>query len=581
MMKWLTWGPLVFKRAMAEDKPICLFVTHDGYWSRVQMRRVSRDEQAVSWLTQQYIPVHVNAEEYPEVSNFALEFLKVSSGRAGWPLVLWLTPSGEPIMSLNSLALEDDIPKRFGLITHLRLIARHWRDPAWSETNAPALERIRALSDLESLRRAGALSYEEYMIDYAERWILRVDPVWGGFSSPFKFPLPLILSGLLGVWNQLGHSQHLHVVEYSLQQLLRGGVYDHVGGGVWRYSVDELWSSGCYEKLLIDQAHFTMMLTSLYRITKKRIYGDALRSAAQLICDEFASPDGGFVARIGLEDHDASQLQMGAFHQASWSHDEIRSLLEPQDAEWFIESFLSPTSSSIREDHYDRQRYLPRVDYPLNEEESEYWRQLRVKLLKARKSRHKLDRSPWRVCTDNAVASVALARAALVLDEPSWFQASRDGMTWLREHLWDGLRLWRAYRDRERISVEGCLEDYMSMTWSLAEISTYTNDPHDAHLAEVIFDRAYDLFKDPNGGGFFHAPLERRRLLPIAEKPTLDGVDLSGNAWAMLALKRLTQLTSSPFHRREFTELAERFAGSVSCQTSSVVSVVGALLNRS
>ena len=121
----------------------------------------------------------------------------------------------------------------------------------------------------------------------------------------------------------------------------------------------------------------------------------------------------------------------------------------------------------------------------------------------------------------------------------------------------------------------------MSVTWALAEFSKYTGDQSDAQLAEVTFDTAYHLFKDLGGGGFFHASPHRRKLLPLNEKPTLDGIDLSGNAWSILALKSLSEITASSFHRDELYELCERFVGSVSCQTSSVVSLVGSLLRRS
>ena len=581
MINWQTWEALTFKKAQAENKPICLIVTHDGYWSRVMMRRALRHPLFTSLLNEAYVAIQANAEEYPEVSSFALKFLKVSTGRAGWPLVLWLTPTGEPIMGLNSLTLEDEAPQKFGLITHLKIIAEHWRDPAWSDINRPALERIQSLSDFSSMRHAGQLSPDEYMIDYAERWILRVDPIWGGFSSPLKFPLPLVLSGLLGVWNELGHPQHLQVAEYSLGQMLSGGVFDHVGGGIWRYSLDEQWSSGCHEKLLIDQAHFILLLSSLYRVTQRRVYRDALAVTAQLLIEEFASSEGGFIGRIGLEDHDVSKLDRGAFHQASWSHEEVLEALEPIDAEWFMNSFLSPIHTSQRELGHNGQRYLPRLAYPLSDEEARYWKKLRPILFNIRKKRDSLDRSSWRVCVDNAVASVALAQAALILDEPMWFKASQNTLDWLIEELWDGRRLFRAFHGKKRVLSEGCLEDYMSMTWALSELSLYTGDQHKAQLSEVIFDTAFDLFKDMEGKGFFHASPRRRKLLAIKEKPTLDGVDLSGNAWAVFALKRLSELTNSSFHHNEFLELAESFAGSVSCQMSCAVSTVASLLKRS
>ena len=580
MINLLDWSSLVFKRAQVEDKPICVFVMQDGYWSRVLIKRIFRDNRVISLLEQSYITVRVNAEEYPEVSNFTLKFLKISTGQAGYPLVMWFTPKGIPIMGMTSLSLDDRPPQSFGLITHLKLIARYWRDPAWNETNQLALEEIRHLSEFKSTRRADQLSYEEYMIDYAERWILKVDPIWGGFTSPQKFPLPLVLSGILGVWNELGYAQHLHVVEYSLVQLLKGGVYDHIGGGIWRYSMDEKWSSGCYEKLLIDQAHFTLLLTQLYRITKRRIYRDALRATAELIYRDFVSADGGLITRIGLEDHDESMISRGAFHQASWSNDEIYSTLEIQDAEWFIKSFLSPEALSRRESNHSSHRYVPRITYHLNEQEAKYWERLRPKLLQSRRSRDPLDRSLWRITVDNAIASVALARAAFILDEPAWFRTSRTTIKWIHDELWDGLHLYRGYHDKSRLSTQGCLEDYMSVTWALSEFSAYTGDQSQAQLAEVIFDTAFTRFKDVNRGGFFHVALDRRRLLPIEEKPTLDGVDLSGNAWAILALKRLSELTSSPFHRTELIELAERFFESISCQTSSVVSVVGGLFSK-
>lgn len=581
MIDWLRWGPLIFKRARAEDRPIFLLISTESYWSRVCLRQISKDERVADVLKQSYIAVHLDATEYPDVSQLFLKFIRISTGRAGCPLMMWLRPDGLPLMGASNMPFEDEPPGKFGLITHLKIIAHRWREPRWEDVNEPALERLKRLSNLDDIPLLSYETPEEYMIDYAERWILRVDPNLGGFSSPLKFPLPLVLSGLLGVWDQLGEPQHLHVVEYSLEQMLRGSIYDHIGGGVWRYSAHDHWNSACYEKELTDQCHLILALTSLYQITQLPKYSRAIRSMIRSILREFRDPRGGFVSTVGLEDHDLSRSK-NTFSQHSWSEEEVYELLDAEDAEWFIQSFLAHEVQSKRETEHGGVRRIPRLMYSLDEDEARYWDSIRPRLEVARRQRYggRPHRSSLRVCSHNSLAAVTLMRASVILDEPQWFRIARSTLTWISTGLWDGLRLSRAVRGEHRLSVEACLEDYMSTAWALSELALYVDDSHSAHLAEVIFDQGYERFKDQEGGGFFQASPARRSLLPVHEKPVLDTGDLSGNAWALLALERLYTKTRSSLYQAELVNLADQLAKSAPGQMTSLAGLIASLINQ-
>ena len=574
---WCSWAPESLSRAQSEHKPIFLLLIHDSYWSRVAQRRFSRPSPLRDLVATSYVPILAHVEDHPEVNAFFAKFIKLSTGTVGWPMLLWLTPTGSPIMGSVYLPFEEKTPYfRVGLFGCLQVIARYWDDPRWRETNAQPMSWINTLSRLDGDRTTPA-TRDAWMSTYASRWIKRFDPYWGGFSGAPKFPLSSVLSGLLGVWNAHGEEACLEVVEYTLEKKLTGGIYDHIGGGIFRYSLDRQWRSSCFEKTLSDNCELAQILLSLYRITEHESYAHTVREIIDALLRDFKKGGQGFIARVGLDDQGVSNLSTSLFHYYSWSQEEARSVLTPDEADWFIQSFSINQMASPLERHHESDRRIPRLDYPLNSEEYAYWSTLRTRLYLARKQRFKIYTSTKQICTYNALAITVLAKAAMILNEPLWLTQAQQVAQFLCSALWDGQRLSRSYHQRQVSQEEGCLEDYMSLSYALSVLYDCTEDLYFANLSELIFERGHALFKDHRCGGYFQAIKHRRELLPVPEKPILDGIETSGNAWALLALMKLYQRERSSFYLSETESLLDLIIQARDLAPGSTSSIVNAL----
>ena len=576
-LSWLPWAPDSFSRAQHEHKPIFLLLMHDSYWSRVALRRFNQKRAWRGILSTDYIPICAYVEDHPDVNAFFSKFIKISTGSVGWPMLVWLTPTGLPIMGSVYLAFDDDTPHfSVGLTGCLKVIAEHWDDPRWQEVNTRSLSWIRSLSSIHEARSARP-DHHDWMIEYAGRWLKRLDPDWGGFSGSPKFPLTSVLRGLMGVWNSLGEPACLEAVEYTVEKKLLGGIYDHIGGGIFRYSLDRKWRSSCFEKTLSDNCEFAHVLLSLYRITHDKTYAERLREIIEFLLRDLKLEGQGFISRLGMDDQGFSNLNTSMFHYYSWSQEEVRSILKSDEADWFIRSFSLNQMASPLEDHHASDRRIPRLDYPLTSEEYQYWSSLKLRLYLARKVRSPLHKSQKQICVYNALAIVVLSKSAVVLNEPKWLTCAQQIAHFLCSALWNGHKLYRGYHRRKQSDQEGYLEDYMSLSYALSVLYDCTDDAYFANLSEIIFERGYELFKDQDNGGFYQANKTQRALLPIPEKPLLDGIETSGNAWALLALIKLYHRERSSFYLNEIESLFTLITQAEGLAPGSTSTIVSAL----
>lgn len=587
---WRVWSDEAFEEARSAEKPIFLSIGYSTcHWCQVMARESFEDLEIAEALNSLFIPIKVDREELPDVDAVYMEFLQITTGEGGWPMNLFLTPERRPLFASTYLPARDgDRDVKVGLYTYLKVMAKSWRDPRLVAQGEAPLRVLREYA----LQPPVAQLNSEWLTEAAQAWMSEHDDIWGGFTAPPKFLRPAMLEALLRAWSLLGDPSYLKAVETTLERLYCGGIYDQLGGGMSRYSVDNRWWLPHFEKMLYDNAQLVTIALETFQVTRRPLFEHIARDTLRFIERELQVSNGAWAAAIDSESvNDRADRIEGYFY--TWSYAELESALSQEELEWVVatfgveragniqhhsaiekggakrpvgevkaegsadaESSNEQAQSSSEEDESTESplsgRNLLRLYEPLDAEERVYWEPLRERLYQLREQRAHPTRDEQVICAWNAFALSAFARAAVTLADPHYLLVAQTCARFLTSVMWDGAqlkRVWRAQGDPDAASA-GVLEDYMAMVIGLLDLFEASGEVESLYQAIEIYEAA-ERFFDQERGGFFRCPPERRAGLIYEEKPLIDGVEPSGNALAALAALRLHQLTDLPHYRAQ------------------------------
>ena len=488
---WYPWGEEAFERARAEDKPVLLSVGYSAcHWCHVMERESFEDEATARLMNESFVSIKVDREERPDVDSVYMDAVVALTGHGGWPMTVFLTPQGEPFFGGTYYPPEPrhGMPAFQQVLVALAEAYRTQRDDVAHQAAAlvDALER--------NARRAPSADplTEELMAEAVDALRLQYDPQWGGFGRAPKFPPASTIEFLLrrGAFDMaLG----------TLDGMRAGGMYDVVGGGFHRYSVDGQWLVPHFEKMLYDNA----LLASVYMHAAKRLGDDRYAQIADATIDyvlrELALDGGGFAS---AQDADTDGVEGLTF---TWA-----------PGEGAPEELLQP---------FEHGRFVLRGE--LDDE-------TRARLLAIRAERPQPLRDDKAIASWNGLMLAALAQAGRV--EP----AVRLGEFLLGPLSTSEGRLHRTWRDGVAKGT-GYLEDYADVAYGLLELHVATGDPRWLREAHRLATLAVDLFADEEGGGFFQTPRDGEQL--VARKKELDDHPTpSGNAMLAYVLLRLARI---------------------------------------
>ena len=608
---WRGWSEEAFLDAQRLDRPVFLSIGYSTcHWCHVMERESFEDETLAQFMNEHFIAIKVDREERPEIDALYMDFLQITTGEGGWPMNLFLTPTKRPIFAATYLPPRDgDRGVKVGLLSYLKVMQKSWRDPRLlAQGDAP----LRVLREYALQPPVSQLS-ADWIDTAAQEWMKDFDEDWGGFSAPPKFVRPAMLEALLRAWHRDGDSRYLQAVEVTLERLSCGGIYDHIGGGVSRYSVDNRWWLPHFEKMLYDNAQLISVSLEVYQITKRKLYAELARDCLSFIERELQVETGAWAAAIDAESlTDRGELVEG--HYYTWTYQELTQLFTTEELEWLTATFGLSDHGNIfeaqaseseetnnaaevndgqvgerpteGESHQAPQyitkgldgRNLFRVYEPLDEEEQRYWRPLRDKLYQARMQRPQPARDEQVICSWNAMMLSALSRAASVLADPHYLNLAKSTAEFLTQRMWDGARVKRVWRHQgdEAQQTDGVLEDYMSLSLGLIDYFEASGEVSALHYAIEIYEAA-EVFFDQERGGFFRVDLNRRRSLPYEEKPLIDGAEPSGNALAALAALKLHLLTDIPHYRAQADSTLKAIGSIMSAQPTATPKALCAL----
>ncbi len=557
-VNWMPWGSEALAKARSENKLIFLSIGYSAcHWCHVMEHESFEDEQVAALLNESYIPIKVDREERPDLDEIYMTATMVfSGGHGGWPMSVFLAPDLKPVFA-GTYFPKEDAQGRPGIKTILRVIGKRWSDDPSSLTG-DSDKVVEIIRQHHGSHESGEAISPDGVRAAAEAVLRAFDRSLGGITSDAnKFPPSPALDLFLRTWRRTGTQSFLSAVELTLEKMGDGGIYDHLGGGIHRYSTDPNWLVPHFEKMLYDQALVAAAYADAYQATTRDAHKKQFADRARGICDyvlrDLSSPDGAFHAS---EDADSEGLE-GKFYV--WTRDEVAGILGDE------------RTTKIFCSHYDISEYgnwmHPGDDHvpagPKNilhvvrpaatiaqlektplEEIERLLSGARARLLAEREKRicPGLDDkilSGW-----NGLMIGALARVGAVLGEPRYLQAAARAADFvLTEMRLDGRLCATWGKGRPRLAAYAT--DYAFLIDGLLELFEATGDFARLQQAAELTDTLLDHYWDADQGGFFLTADDHEELL-VRSKTAIDGATPSANSVMLGVLLKLAELLNRP-----------------------------------
>jgi uncharacterized protein YyaL (SSP411 family) len=502
-VEWYPWGEEALERARAEDKPILLSIGYAAcHWCHVMAHESFEDPETAALMNERFVNIKVDREERPDLDALYMDAVVAMTGHGGWPMTVFLTPAGEPFLGGTYFPPEPG----HGLPAFRDVLVAV--SDAYDQRRGDVARQAQAL--VEALQHAPAPSSDpltESLLNEAVRTLRRqFDAEWGGFGGAPKFPPASVLEFLLRRHAKTGDDEALEMVTRTLDGMAAGGMYDLLGGGFHRYSVDARWLVPHFEKMLYDNALLASVYLHGWVVTGDARYRKVTEATLDYMLRELRLPEGGFAS---AQDADTNGVEGLTF---TWTAKEgaPAELLQP----------------------FEHGRSILRGE--LDEE-------LRRRLFELRERRPKPLRDDKAIAAWNGLALAALAEAGRRLERTDLVDAARDLADFLLGALSgdDGrlFRSWRAGRARN----PGYLDDYADVANGLYELHVATGELRWLHEANRLARLAVELFADAERGGFFLSPSDAERL--VARKKELeDNPTPSGNSMLAFVLIRIGRI---------------------------------------
>lgn len=549
---WHPWGEEAFARARAESKPVLLSIGYSTcHWCHVMEREVFEDAATGAYLKEHFISIKVDREERPDVDRIYMSFVQVTTGSGGWPLNVFLTPELKPFYGGTYFPPEP----RHGRPSFRQLLERIVE--LWGQRRAELVEsaeeltgRLRAMAqqDPGNSFPAGLRELE----GAGQTFLGEFDPVHGGFGGPPKFPRPSQPLFLLRYAHRFGDAAARDAVVMTCDRMAAGGMYDQLGDGFARYSVDERWLVPHFEKMLYDNAQLLQLYLDVHVLTAEARHAEVARGIARYVLRDMTSPEGGFYS---AEDAD-SEGQEGKFY--CWTKLELSTALTPGELEAVVRHYgITEEGNFVDHSHPQPLRglnVLSVVEPNLSGEHAVLLANAREKLMDLRARRVRPHRDDKVLVSWNGMMLGALARAGVILDEPACLAAANRNADFIQARMWDPATgtLFHRWRDGERDTVQ-LLDAYANLLAGLTDLYEATLDPHRLAFAVAVAESMIRRFHDAEAGGFWQTTADAPHLL-VRSKEDYDGAEPSGNSVAALALLRLAAICD----RKDWREAAER-----------------------
>lgn len=593
---WLPWSDGALARAAREDKLVFLSVGYSTcHWCHVMERESFENPAVAAVMNRHFINIKVDREERPDLDAAYMAYVQATTGQGGWPMSVWLTPQGRPVFGGTYFPPEDR-HGRAGFTRVCEELARLWRDERGRIADGAErmLEHLRA-DGRRGSTDDGGLAGPEVFTAFLRQCQSLFDGGHGGFGGAPKFPrpsVPRLLMRLVERWgiDSADGQSAWRMSETTLRAMAAGGIHDHLGGGFHRYSVDRWWHVPHYEKMLYDQSQIAEACLDAWQLSGDDRFREVAEGVFGYLTRTLRDAGGAFHAAEdadSLATPEAGHKSEGAFW--TWEADEISRLLAPREAAIFCAAYGVEAAGNARpasDPHGElagRNTLFRAVDDAalaamFDCEEAEVRRVLetsRATLLGHRARRPPPHRDDKIVAAWNGLAIGALARGGRVLGRPDLVQAAADAAAWIREHLWDGVTLWRSHRGK-RGNAAGFPADHAMMIAGLIEL--HGAQPANDWLAWALElqKRLDERFWDEEACGYVMRPQAGGEVL-LSIREDYDGAEPSPNHLAAENLLRLAAWCDKPAFAARAEDLLRAGSAMLEGQSFGAPVLLGAL----
>ncbi len=548
---WYPWGEEALRLAREEDKPIFLSIGYAAcHWCHVMERESFESEAIAEQLNQDFVCIKVDREERPDLDEIYMAATQLITHSGGWPMSVFLTPDLKPFYAGTYFPPEDRWG-RPGFPTLLRELARAWRERR-AEVLTQADRVVEAMEQFTGGAQGQGAVNETLVKNAVQAFERGYEPAYGGFGQAPKFPPSMRLELFLRRHHQENNLRLLRIADHTLEMMARGGMYDQVGGGFHRYSVDEKWLVPHFEKMLYDNALLSRVYTLAFEETQNWFYGRVAREIFDYILREMTHPEGGIYSTT---DADSEGVE-GKFFV--WDPEEVEAVLGAEDGSLFCriydisrggnwEGHSIPNLLNRNLDDWAQELHtgVEDLDARLGA--------LRRKLWEHREKRvHPLldDKilSGW-----NGLMIRAFAEGYRVLRDDRYREAAEHAAEFVLTRMREGGRLLRSYRNGQA-GLNAYLEDYSYLSLALLDLHLATGNERWKDEGLRLLEQLEARFWDATDGGYYFTSHDHEQLITRA-KGFQDGATPSGASMAVLAHIRAAHITGDEDHRRQAAEM--------------------------
>ncbi|HHZ89321.1 TPA: thioredoxin domain-containing protein [Candidatus Poribacteria bacterium] len=541
---WYPWGEEALNLAKELDKPILLSIGYSAcHWCHVMERESFENEEIAAIMNKHYINIKVDREERPDLDEIYMSAVQIMTGSGGWPMTVFLTPDRKPFYG-GTYFPPDDRYGRPGFPKLLVAVKDAYQNKR-ADIDEQAEKLVSHINQISNPESVDDLLLDDKIIEQAfYHYQNRFDSQHGGFGQAPKFPPGMGLILLLRYWKRSGNSRALHIVEFTLEKMARGGMYDQLGGGFHRYSTDEIWLVPHFEKMLYDNSLLTVAYLEAFQATSKPFYREVVEETLDYVLREmYNQQNGGFYS---TQDADSEGVE-GKFFV--WTPGEVEQILGQADAKIFCD-FYDVTDHG----NFEHQNILW-VKTPADL----YAKKIKIdqanlvnilnrckkKLFEIRDKRIKPGLDDKILTSWNGLMIRSMGLAYQILGDLRYLEAAEKSAKFiLTELVQKNGHLLRTHR-AGKSHLNACLEDYSYFIAGLIELYQASFDPYWLREADRLNQIMISQFWDPQNGGFFFTGKDYPELI-VRSKSAYDGATPSGASMAIHVLLRLAILLNQP-----------------------------------
>jgi hypothetical protein len=545
---WYPWGAEALERARREDKPILVSIGYSAcHWCHVMEHESFEDEEVAGVMNELFVCIKVDREERPDLDKIYQTAHQILAQRpGGWPLNMFLMPDDQmPFFGGTYFPKTPKygMPAFTDLLRHVAEVYTKKRDAIHEQNNS--LRDI--FGRLQPPGPAPGVHVGPEVLEQAHAELQRqFDTRYGGFGKAPKFPHPTSLELCLHRWARSRHNgaedtDALHMARHTLAAMAHGGIYDQIGGGFCRYSVDERWEIPHFEKMLYDNAQLLVLYVDAWLATSESLFRRIATETAEWVVREMQSPEGGYYSALDAD----SEGHEGKFYV--WTADEIRTLLTPEEWDLVERRFgLQGTPNFEGQWHLNVRATYDTISDKLQRPEPEVIELLdsaRAKLFAAREQRVRPGRDEKILTSWNGLMIQAMAHAGRVLGRPDFIASAERAMDFLHAQLWRNQRLLATHKDGKS-HLNAYLDDHVFLIAGALELLQAGFRRSDLDFSLALAGNVLEHFEDESHGGFYFTGDDHEKLV-YRPKPVSDDAIPSGNGVAARVLGQLGHLTGN------------------------------------